>query len=129
MNGSFGSTKRPNENITSSAFISRVGVKAGVVWNFTPRRNVNVKVLASGETVHAVANCGTICELPRLKATRPWNICVVALLVLVLSHKAGSKPSGLASAQYTSGLAAACAVAAKRASKPAAMSRNGTWAS
>ena len=51
LNGMLGSMKRSNVNITSSALNSRVGLKYGVVWNFTPLRKVNVKVFASGETV------------------------------------------------------------------------------
>src|ERR1700756_1626786 len=35
-NGWFGSSMRWNENTTSSALNSRVGLKNDVVWNFTP---------------------------------------------------------------------------------------------
>ena len=69
------------------------------MWNFTPRRSWKVKALASGDTVQVVASSGTISEPPRRKATSPWKICEVTLLVLAVSHSAGSKPSGLASAQ------------------------------
>jgi hypothetical protein len=70
-----------------------------VLWNCTPRRSVKLNTAASGETVQAVASLGSSMAVPRLKATRPWKICVVAAAVLALSHNAGSKPSGLASAQ------------------------------
>ena len=83
---------RRKVKITSSAFISRVGVKYGVLWNLTPRRSVKVKVFASGVICQPVASSGFNCVVPRTKPTRPLKSCDVTLLVLVLSHRLGSKP-------------------------------------
>jgi hypothetical protein len=55
----------------------------------------------------AVASSGLNCVVPRSKPTKPLKSCDLTLPVLVLSHKLGSKPSGLESAQWTSGLARA----------------------
>ena len=91
--------KRVKVKTTSSAFIGRVGLKPGAVWNCTPGRSVKVKLLASGETSQRSARRLTSVVPGRSKASRPSKICRVALLVLLLSHRPGSKPSGLASAQ------------------------------
>jgi hypothetical protein len=55
--------------------------------------------LASADIVHALASSGCSSVLPGLKRSRPWKMGRVALAVLLLSQRPGSKPSGLASAQ------------------------------
>jgi hypothetical protein len=76
-----------------------VGLKPGAVWNWTPGRSVKVKLLASGDTSQRSARRPTSLVPGRSKASKPSKILRVAVLVPLLSHRPGSKPSGLASAQ------------------------------
>ena len=51
---------RSKEKITSSAFMSRVGVKKSVVWNFTPGRSLKVYSRPSSEISQLSARPGSM---------------------------------------------------------------------
>ncbi len=85
---------------TSSAFMSRVGLKLALLWNLTPLRSLNVKTLPSGETVHDSASAGTMLVVPISNWTRRLNIGTeTASKVVPVEKNCGWKPSGLPSEQ------------------------------
>ncbi len=60
---------RSNEKITSSAFMSRVGVNMSLEWNFTPGRRLNVYSVPSSDTSQLSARPGIRLVVPRSNST------------------------------------------------------------
>ena len=91
---------RFQENSTSSALKSRVGLKLALLWNLTPLRSLKVYVFPSGDTVHDSASAGTMLVVPISNSTRRLNIGTdTASNVVPVVKNCGWNPSGLPSEQ------------------------------